>query len=232
VNSARVVIWNLRHPSEKPSRIVLPLPAALPENCFLLIRFSPDLNRLACGGVDGQVLVWNLQAPSKPAQALPGQKIRVSSLAFSADSNQLASAGANLTQVWDLQNPKARPKVFYGGSGLSYAAAFSPDGLRITDGFRIWEVRNPAIPPEVINQDEITINSLRFGKDGRRLAAFSTTDGGVQLLDVWSGLADYLCTRVVRNMSMDEWNRYVGPTVPYERTCPSLPPPPRGRGIH
>jgi len=37
-----------------------------------------------------------------------------------------------------------------------------------------------------------------------------------------------LCTRVWRNLSMDEWRLYVGENIPYERTCPSLPP---GTGV-
>jgi hypothetical protein len=38
-------------------------------------------------------------------------------------------------------------------------------------------------------------------------------------------LADEVCTRVWRNLTIDEWDQFVAdPTVvPYERTCPDLP---------
>jgi WD40 repeat protein len=226
-SSIRILIWKWRHFSEKPARIEFPLPTG--ENCDLSIKLSPDLNYLACGGLlDFRILIWDLRTPARPPVSLsmPGLA-PVVSLAFSADSNHLASGGTILISMWDLRNTTAQPKVFLGGA-VSYAVAFSPDGQRITDGFRIWDVRNPAVPPEVLNQDLIDISSLRFSKDGLRLAAFVGTDGRLQILDVWSGLADYLCTRVVRNMSLSEWSHYVGTGIPYERTCPKLPP---GEGI-
>jgi WD40 repeat protein len=247
-NSIRVLIWKWRHLSDKPFRIELPLPTALPEKCMLSITLSPDLSHLACNASDNRILTWDLNTPSKAplSLSLPDHLVGgISSLAFSADSNQLASAGYGI-RVWDLRNPTARPKDFQGGACSRTAAevvaykataiaaencpvTFSPDGLRIASGFAIWDLRNPAFPPEILTQDQVGINSLRFGPDGRRLATFSARDGGIQILDLWSGLADYLCTRVMRNMSISEWSQYVGPGIPYERTCPSLPP---RRGIH
>jgi hypothetical protein len=31
------------------------------------------------------------------------------------------------------------------------------------------------------------------------------------------------CARLTRNLTIKEWLGYVGPTVPYHRTCPNLP---------
>ena len=36
-------------------------------------------------------------------------------------------------------------------------------------------------------------------------------------------LIEFACTRARRNMTHDEWQRYMGDTVPYRRTCPNLP---------
>ena len=41
-------------------------------------------------------------------------------------------------------------------------------------------------------------------------------------------LADMVCEKVQRNLSQKEWNWFMGDDIPYERTCPNLPP---GEGI-
>ena len=37
----------------------------------------------------------------------------------------------------------------------------------------------------------------------------------------WQSLA---CRTIGRNMAWAEWTQYVGPEVPYDCTCPDLPP--------
>jgi hypothetical protein len=36
-------------------------------------------------------------------------------------------------------------------------------------------------------------------------------------------IADMICQEVWRNMTLDEWIKFVGVAIPYERTCPNLP---------
>jgi hypothetical protein len=31
------------------------------------------------------------------------------------------------------------------------------------------------------------------------------------------------CSMANRNLSLDEWHTYIGPGIPYRRTCPNLP---------
>ncbi len=38
-----------------------------------------------------------------------------------------------------------------------------------------------------------------------------------------AALADVVCTRVRRNLTRDEWQRFIGPELKYERTCSNLP---------
>ena len=37
-------------------------------------------------------------------------------------------------------------------------------------------------------------------------------------------LAEMICQKVWRNLTMQEWRQFVSPDIPYERTCPNLPP--------
>jgi hypothetical protein len=38
-----------------------------------------------------------------------------------------------------------------------------------------------------------------------------------------AGLRQEACARLTRNLTLAEWHRYLGPAVPYRRTCESLP---------
>jgi WD40 repeat protein len=39
-------------------------------------------------------------------------------------------------------------------------------------------------------------------------------------------LRDDACSRLTRNLAVEEWKHYLGPAIPYRRTCPNLPFPP------
>jgi hypothetical protein len=37
------------------------------------------------------------------------------------------------------------------------------------------------------------------------------------------GLANLVCEKVWRNLTLEEWRQFVAEDIPYERTCPNLP---------
>jgi WD40 repeat protein len=109
---------------------------------------------------------------------------------------------------------------------------FSPDGTRLATAnpfIRLWDLRNPnqsPVPLEISStrgtSKSTTFFVLAFSPDGSRLAA-GEPDDSIHLFQLGPAAAAYLCTRVWRNLSMDEWRLYIGDGVPYERTCPALP---------
>jgi WD40 repeat protein len=66
------------------------------------VAFSPDGTRIATGGIDGTVTIWDA-ASGEQLLVLRGHFTLVASVAFSPDGSQLASVGSEgLVRIWAL----------------------------------------------------------------------------------------------------------------------------------
>ncbi|MBL9173335.1 MAG: protein kinase [Verrucomicrobiales bacterium] len=95
------------------------------------LAFSPDSRRLASGGADGTVRIWNVGS-DHPAQVLSGHGSPVSALAWGSTSNLLVSADTGGEgRIWSLARTKSQPYA----EGLAHRSlgriAVSSDGLSI-----------------------------------------------------------------------------------------------------
>jgi WD40 repeat protein len=119
------------------------------------LAYSPDGKKIATGGPDGYVKVWNAET-TKPIFSFLAHKGAVHSVAFSPDGNQIASGGADKTaKLWKSMASGSgahKPDFTLGGhEGPVYSVAYSPDGKMLATGtgvakksgvVRIWEVEN------------------------------------------------------------------------------------------
>ncbi|HJZ94068.1 MAG TPA: WD40 repeat domain-containing protein, partial [Gemmataceae bacterium] len=110
------------------------------------IAVSPDGKRLATGGYDGIIRIWNT-ATGEFERALVGHDSYVYGLDWSPDGNYLASAGSfnNTARVWDMKTGQP-VRVLKNHKGYVSHVAWSPDGTRLlaaggTSGFvTLWDV--------------------------------------------------------------------------------------------
>jgi WD40 repeat protein len=192
------------------------------------VALSKDWSRLA-SGLGRFIWVWDLLQRDRPPLKFRGHTPLVRALAFAPNGNRLASSGADdlTVRVWDLEKPAADPLVLP-ASGDNTFLALSMGGTRVVAGgggaadVRIWDLHEPEAPPIVFRAGKAIIRSVAISDDGGYLAV-GDAKGSVWLWRLWTAAANYLCTRVSRNLSLEEWRFYVGEYIPYERTCPALP---------
>ena len=100
------------------------------QDWVLHVEFSPDGRRIATGGADGAIKVWETTSNQEPF-TLRGHKQNVTCVAFSPDGRRLASTSSDQTvKIWDAT---ANPEVitWRGGVGPIARIAFFPDGHRL-----------------------------------------------------------------------------------------------------
>jgi WD40 repeat protein len=194
------------------------------------IAVSPDSKLLASTDGVSKVRLWDIV--SRPARAL-GDPLHshssvVTTVAFSPDGKILASGSYDHTvQLWDVLRRQPLGDSLRGHLGYVMSVAFSFDGKTLASAswdrtVMLWDVatRQPLGGP--LNGQSGLVNSVAFSPNGKLLA--SATGNGVMLWDLdpnsWTAR---LCRLANRNLSLSEWSQFIGPNVPYHRTCPNLP---------
>ena len=115
------------------------------------VAFSPDGRRIASGGFDGAVKVWDA-ATGREVFTCDGHTDQVWDVAFSPDGRRIASAGHDGTvRIWDASSGQELLSPLRDASSAFYSVAFSPDGRRLAAGdidgrIKIWDMAADAIP--------------------------------------------------------------------------------------
>jgi WD domain, G-beta repeat len=107
------------------------------------------------------------------------------------------------------------------------AIAFSRDGHYLATACddksaRVWEVESSRKVTRLVHEHSVRATS--FSPDGEYLAT-ATFGDTIRLWLVWpEDLIAEAGSRLTRNLTLTEWQQYLGADVAYERTCPNLPP--------
>jgi serine/threonine protein kinase len=140
------------------------------------IAFSLDGQRLASGGLDGTVKIWD-SASGKELFSVRGTNSGVTSVAFSPDGRRLASgSNDNTVKIWD--STTGRELFALKGHALPVASvAFSPDGRRLASGsndntVKIWD-STTGRELFALKGHAAWVASVAFSPDGQRLASGS-----------------------------------------------------------
>lgn len=98
------------------------------DDSVLCLALSPDGKKLAAGGTDRTVRIWDVADGFKLEQAVENHADWVLGLTFTADGKYLLTAGRDKTaKVWDLK-AKESVMTFPDHQNIVYAVAAKPDG--------------------------------------------------------------------------------------------------------
>jgi len=142
----------------------------------------------------------------------------------------LASGGADNTIIlWDVAAGQLLGQPLTDHTNWVLSVAFSPDGKMLASGgadntiiLRDAATGQPLGQP--LTGHTGWVSSVAFSPDGKMLASGSK-DNTITLWDVsFDAWRNQACRVANRNLTQSEWDQFIGSDIPYERTCPDLPP--------
>jgi len=152
------------------------------------VVWAPDGKRIASGGVDKTVQVWN--AAGSNIYTYRGHSSVVTTVAWSPDGQRIASGGYDGTvQVWNAVDG-SNVYIYRGHPKAVEAVAWSPDGQRIASGgydgtIQVWDAINGS-NMYTYRGHFGAMFAVAWSPDGQRIASGSY-DRRVQVWDAIDG---------------------------------------------
>jgi WD40 repeat protein len=216
---AAVHVWDISAGKEVAT---LPHPGA---KTVKALAFSLDGQYVVSGTrEDYAVRVWDISTGEEIAHMLHDDY--VTAVAFSPDGKYVVagcdSRGHSL-RVWEVSTEKEISRMFH--DYIITSVAFSPDGKYVISGSedltaRVWDA---ITGKEISRIANIHVRSVAFSPDGK----YALVGDFIEIIHIWKWSPEDLitdaCSRVARNLTRAEWQKYISSALPYQAVCPNLP---------
>jgi WD40 repeat protein len=196
------------------------------------IDISPDGTTLAGASWVGNIVLINLSNNTYTTFVEENQT-RMLAVRFTPDGKGLAYGGEDkvtqrgFVRLYNIESKASRH--FSGHRAGVNDIEFSPDGKLMASAgadkrLLMWVLENPGDLPITMQNNSGFIWDIAFTKGSDYLVAACSESE----IRVWPTnptlLAEKICPLLKRNMTKDEWEKYVGvqADIPYEPTCVGL----------
>lgn len=193
-------------------------------NTVRALALSPDGKFLAGGADDGRVLVWDI----KNNQLIPfgGEDNNpIYTISFNYSGTLLATGDSKgNVKIWNPYSKKLI-KSFKSHNARVVDIKFSPNSdLMVSSSYDgtayIFDTRYLNNPPIVIREPSTWILSVVLSADNKRLIlATNKPDFIISVPSQTKFMAEQLCSKITRGLTIDEWNTYIGADLKYEKPC-------------
>lgn len=165
------------------------------------VAFDPAQDRLAAGGADGAIRLWNIDKVPSAGGAVPADTTLqhahvggVMSVTFSPKGDLIASGGAdNMVRLWNARTPSPLPELTTltgrGHTAAVTSVAFNRDGTRVVSGgndktVQLWDVGSRQRIGDPMIGHEGLVLSVAFIADGNEIVS----GGNEHALRFWNAV--------------------------------------------
>ena len=185
------------------------------------LAIKPDNNDIYAGLQQGDVVIIGKDGID---QIEGKDHYAINALDISPDQ-KLLIIGRELGDalIWDIEKKKV-VRTISGHQSAVTDVDFHPDQNTVLTASRdgtvkIWDIYDPKKLPQVLDDHLSWVLTASFDPSGKKVISGSSDN----FIRVWpidpSVLANRICEMVDRNLTMEEWDEYVGPSIPYSKTC-------------
>lgn len=194
------------------------------------IALSPDGNTVVGGLDNGKIVAWDL-SNNNTSKVLMEEKDNIIHVVEFNQAGNILAYGDKLGNVklYDITKNEVI-QTLEGQNARINDIKFSPDDSQIAsasfDGsVQLWNTKNFNLQPIVLNDHDSWVQTIAFSPDGLKLIAGCRDN----LIRIWPTntdlMATQICPKISRNMSQEEWNRFVASDIEYENSCEDLKKP-------
>ncbi|WAM19967.1 nSTAND1 domain-containing NTPase [Rhodococcus sp. JS3073] len=194
------------------------------------VAFSPNGQQIVSGSWDFSIKMWSANNLSSFGNPMTESGMyEVYGVAFSPDGHRIVSGSYDSAlRVWDADSQQKVAEI-EGDNNMVWSVAFAHDGRWIASGsdneVRLWDADTYEAVGQPFVGAQGLVRSVSFSPDDRQIVSASW-DG---LLRFWATPSDVngaLCGKLNSNMSRQQWDEWVSPSIDYAEVCRGLPIPP------